>query len=500
MFQFSSFKKNIDSLLAAAVGFCIIILFARHGGIGVSPDSVVYLSTAENLQASGTLTDFTNRAVVEFPAFYPLFIGGIAFITSWKVLVFAPWLNAFLFALVIYLSGYIMDFFPSRKLYKWALLACIVCSPCLLEVYAMLWSETVFIVFVLLFIIALRNYFESHSRKLLVAAALIASLASITRYSGVAIIATGGFLLLLNTRLPLKKKVVDVFLYSAISPLFLVINLIRNHTVGGTLTGVREKSITSLNSNLQDTGTVFYDWLPFLHGHHTGAKWLAVMIVVILISICFKRFSCGRLLSSYPGIAAFFSLVYIVFMVAVASISRFETLNSRFFAPAFIPLLWTASRWILTVYSKVKTASKRWVTVLGILIFLCFQYGQLAADYETWDGVKDAGIPGYAEDSWKQSETVQFIQKDSLPFKKDYIIYSNANDAIYFFTGRVGKFLPHKESSIELQELLNAEHCYLVWFNDGENPDLVGRDFIVRTKRMTLLKGFADGAIYVSGE
>lgn len=139
---------------------------------------------------------------------------------------------------------------------------------------------------------------------------------------------------------------------------------------------------------------------------------------------------------------------------------------------------------------------KKCAALLGAIIFFCFLYGQLAADYETWDGVKDAGVPGYAEDTWKYSETVQFIQKDSLPFQKGYTIYSNAIDAVYFFTGRVGKFLPHKEIDLEVQDFIKNHHCYVVLFNDGDNPDLAGVDFIVNVKQMKLLKQFNDGAIY----
>ena len=51
MFRLSSFNKNIDSLVAAATGFFIIFLFTRHGGIGIEPDGVVYITTAENLHS-----------------------------------------------------------------------------------------------------------------------------------------------------------------------------------------------------------------------------------------------------------------------------------------------------------------------------------------------------------------------------------------------------------------------------------------------------------------
>jgi hypothetical protein len=97
-------------------------------------------------------------------------------------------------------------------------------------------------------------------------------------------------------------------------------------------------------------------------------------------------------------------------------------------------------------------------------------------------------------------ETVQFVQQNSLPFKKGYTVYADANDALYFFTGKAGKFLPHKDNKAEVQHFLQDEHCYAMIFNDGDNPDLVSLDFILKNKKMKLFKQFADGAIYVSEE
>jgi hypothetical protein len=131
-----------------------------------------------------------------------------------------------------------------------------------------------------------------------------------------------------------------------------------------------------------------------------------------------------------------------------------------------------------------------------MLIFVAFMYGELSADYETWDGVKDAGIPGYTEDQWRYSPTVQFMKNDTMLFRKGYTVYSNAYDAVYFFTGKPGKFLPHKEYKPGIQNFLNDQHCYMVWFTDGEDSDLVGMPFITQVKKMTLVKKFDDGWIY----
>jgi len=502
MIPLSFFKKNIDSLIAAAAGFFIIFLFTRHSGIGVCPDGVVYTTAAENLRTTGNYVDFTHGPVVDFPAFYPMFLTGMMWLTGLKPLAFAPFLNAFLFATIIYLAGVIMEQFEYRsKWYKGAILSCIVLSPGLLEDYSMMWSETIFILFLLLFMMAMYRYLRSASKKALVTAAVITSIACITRYAGISIIATGGIIILLNNKLSLWKRVADGLIFGAIGSLLLVVNFLRNYMVSGTLTGHREQSITPLISNVHDAGIVFSTWLPFVHENYTTAIIVVVAIIAGLTILCVTQLLKDRRIFRYESIATTYALFYILFMIVTASISRFEGLNSRFLTPAFIPLLWSASYWLVPLSKQSQTFVKKFsLAAVGIFIVSSFQYNQLAADAETWDGVKDAGIPGYTEDQWTKSETVQFIEKNALPFKKDYTIYSDAYDAIYWFTGRPGKFLPAREYKPGVKQFLADPHCYMVWFNDGANSDLVDLNFITRVKKMKLVRQFSDGAIYQYGE
>lgn len=497
MFRLLQIRNNIDSLIAAMAGFFIIFLFTRHGGIGLCPDGVVYTTTAQNLCVNGTLTDFTHRAMINFPAFYPLFLAGIIFLTGLKPLIFGPFLNSFLFAVVIYTSGYIMQNFTYRsKWYKCAVLSCIVLSPGLLEVYSMMWSETVFIFLLLAFVISMHKYLQTHARSSLVTAAIIASVASVTRYAGITIIGAGIIFILLDMKSSLRQRLKDLLLYGLISPVLLIINLIRNYFVSGTETGMREKSLVGLSRNIHDAGSVFNDWVPFLHEHNSFAGLTTLILIFLLIIVSVRHFIDNRRFASYESMAAVFSLLYISFMIVMASISRFETLDSRFFSPAFIFLVWSCSSWIISLPKKINSSTKKWMTILGSVIFLSFQYGQLDADYETWDGVKDAGIPGYTEDQWRYSQTVKFIEKNRFLFRKGYTVYSNAYDAVYFFTGEPGKFLPNKEFDYGVKSFMDDPHCYAVWFTDGEDFDQVDMNFITHVKKMKLVQRFDDGSIY----
>ena len=498
MFSFSPIKKNLDSLAFAAAGFFIIYLFTRHNGIGICPDAVIYTTGAENLITNGSFTDFKHEPIIDFPAFYSIFLAGISWITGSKIIAFAPYLNAFLFALVIFLAGNIMERFEFRsKWYKAAALSCIVLSPGLLEVYSMMWSETLFILFIMFFVMAMHRYLQSNSKKALIAAAVITALACITRYVGITIIATGGILILFNSKLSFRKRFIDGMIFFIIGSSLFAINLYRNYQLSGTLTGDRLPSVTPLITNIHHAGVVFSNWLPFANGNYAMTIVLTIGMIAILIMICLKQFLKHRRIANYESIAAFFALFYVSFMIVTATLSRFETLNSRFISPPFIFLVWSVSSWLVPFFQRMKMPAKKWsLSALGIVMLLGFQWNQLAADAETWDGVKDAGIPGYTEDGWTRSETVLFVENDSLFFKKDYTIYSDAYDALWWFTKRPGQFLPAKEDQDCQQEFLEDPHCYVVWFDDGEDDDRVDKDFLTQTKKMKLVKQFSDGAIY----
>src|SRR5579871_2020639 len=206
-------KNNLDSAIPAIAGFLIILIYTRHSGIGISPDSVVYMSVARNIHAHGALLDFNARPLVIFPAFYPAFLSAIMFITTLDPMQFAPILNAFLFALVIHLSGWIMEkFLTTSKWYKHFILSCIVISPCLLEIYSMLWSETLFILLLLFFIIALKNYFNEHTVKAMLPIAIITGIACITRYAGVTFAGTFALFLVLEHKINKKEKIRQLLL------------------------------------------------------------------------------------------------------------------------------------------------------------------------------------------------------------------------------------------------------------------------------------------------
>lgn len=488
-------SKHWDALFASCIACGFIYFFTRHSGIGISPDSVVYVSVAENISKHARFVDFNEWPLVDFPAGYPCFLALCSWLSGLPVLRVLPWVNGILFSAVMVLASIIISYHTkSSRLYKLLFLLLLACSPCLLEVYSMAWSETLFIFWILLFMIAARAYLRAQTVLTILLMGLVAALAFVTRYAGISVVITGGLLILLDGELTMAKKIKHALLFGITSISLATINLVHNMRITGNPTGVREKALRSFSDNIAQFCEVIGSWFPFMQGHGT--------LVIILSGLIFMAGICKLLYRSLQQqyfhtietIIACFFIVYLLFMLTIASVSRFEDMSGRLLSPAYIPVLLIATSWIVPFYRKLTQAKKYILLAIAICFYSAWQYHHYQLNAEAWDGIKDAGIPGYTEDSWTQSPTVHFIRQNKAAFPGT--VYSNANDAVYFLTGLHAMPLPHKELSLEKHVFLQHPSFYLIWFNDGENPDLVGLDFIKRHKQLQSVRSFGDGAIY----
>lgn len=488
-------EDHWDALLASLASCVAIYFLTRFGGIGISPDSVGYSVAAMNLKEHGVLNDFNGLALVDFPAGYPIFLAANYFITGVHPIQLAPFINAGLYVGVILMSSIIMQSFSGiTKWYRIAFLVILASSPCLWEVYGMIWSETLFLFLVLLFVLAWKNYCNQKTVGAVFLFALVAACAFVTRFAGITLIATGSALLLFDGTIPVFKKVKSLLLFLITGISLVAINLIRNNRSSGTLSGVREKALRTVADNLLDIGAVLGGWFPFIGEHQlAGAIVFCLLVVVATIQIIYRIIQQQFYLRNETAVYGFF-LVYSVFIVAVSSISRFEDLSSRLLSPMYIPMLWVSTIWITSYINKKTKTIRRILLLVAAVFFIAFFKNQYQQNAGNWEGIAYAGIPGYSEKQWKESPTIQYINahKDSL----NGAIYSDAYDGLYYLTGVRSLPLPHKEIEKEKAAFLNHSSLIVVWFIDGVNTDLIDLDFIKKRKRLVLTKSFDDGAIY----
>lgn len=503
---------NYDALLAAIAGFILIQVLCAYGGVGISPDSVVYISTAQNIHDHGAINDFTNMPVMDFPAFFPIFLSGILFLTGKTIMAVGPVLDGLLFGLLIWLCGWMMNRFSHfSRWYKWSLLIFIVLSPCLLEIYSMIWSETIFLLLIVLFMIACHRYFHTHSIGSLLLAGGIAALACVTRYAGVSVVAMGGLLMLCDGKLRWGwRKIGHMALYGVVSISLLALNLYRNLKATTTLTGFREKGQTPFIDNLHHFGSVLCDWLPFFNEHYDAATIIALIFLLLITGIFVFRLVRKTDFFSYDTIAISFFVVYGGFILYTATVSRFQQLDSRLLSPLFLSWLWGSTVWIPGWLRRGEAARGGgpgfsggafahvglWKKLGVVAVGCCFLWGEIHAFRENWEGIHDAGIPGYTENQWQKSETMNYVKAHKDRFSSPGTVYSNAFEGLWFLAGVRSDLIPHKDFPEDIRYMLKSKFFVVVWFNDQDNSDLIDVPFLKANKPLEEELDFDDGAIY----
>jgi hypothetical protein len=495
----------IDRLYAipfAVAAFLIVFIYSKHGGIGISPDSIVYVSAARSLIESGRLLGYNQMPVVDFPSFYPIFLAAVKFITHVDPVVAGKYLNGLLFATVVYASSMIINKFVNHSLgYKCIVLLCIVVAPSLQEVYSMLWSESLFILLSLFLILAIHRYFKTYTLSSLLIVSLIVAVACVTRYAGIAFAGAGGALLLFNRQLKPQKKAAHVLVFSFVSLSLLVANLYRNLHAGGFLTGNREKGITPLQDNMSYFGSVVGNWLPFFPDQYTISLVVGWLVLLTIIAICVYYWIKGnQWYTSFENVTSVFALVYAAFIILSSTVSHYERINDRLLSPLYIPLLFSFTSRIPALIQMEKTRGLRIATIAFCLTLSAgFFYRQYQNNLEFYEDVSTYGIPGFTDDTWVHSQTVNFIQQHKSFFKPNYCIYSNAPESIYFNCDLVGENLPNSKFPEDVNDFYKENHYYIVWFNNKEETPLSLQDIKLH-KKLKQITSFTDGEIYVFEE
>jgi len=497
----ASHLKNLDSAIAAVMGFLAIYLFTRYSGVGISYDSVMYASTANNLQAHGSLVAFDKLPLACFPVFYPFFLGLIQFITNVDPFRAGTVINGILFASVIFLSGWIIEKFSSyQKIYKWFILVGVLVSPALIEIYTYLWSETLFVLEILLFIMAYRYYLQSHTLKWLVVAATVTAIACVTRYVGVTIIATGCLLLLLDSALSISKKAGHILLFAGISMSLLLGNMVKNKLATSFSTGYATPSVTSFSKNLYYFGTVMCDWGNLKTGKYLYPYSIAIACILLLTLIIVFFCKAYQHKISYQVVMIAFIPIFSLFVIITSSIHKIDQINNRLLSPIYIPLLIVSTSWIPDTLTKIKANFKVIITGLVIIMMFAFAYSNLKADLQRYHYEYNYGIPGYNSDDWNKTEIVTWLRKNKNTFNRQIPIYTDAHEAVYAYTNLSSQLVPYAFNSDEIKKFYNKKHFYVIWFNSLYNTGLINLPDILKNTKLTKVETFKEGAVYLYDE
>jgi hypothetical protein len=246
------------------------IHYSTHWGPVVYGDSTGYITSARNLLAGHGLGVFTPsgrfRPLGYFPPFYPLALSALGFM-GMDLIAAARLLSVALFSMTILLIGLSFYTLSRSPWLSLSLTLLILTSPELLSTYLSAMSESLFFFTGFAGIFLLMLYLEKTHRQNLIAAAIAAGLAYLTRNIGITFIIAGALCLIIFQRRPLRRRIKDGAYYLALSSIPMIIwriwlsiqpYMVSTHrfqyTAGNIWTRLSPVKLTFVN--------VFWGWLP----------------------------------------------------------------------------------------------------------------------------------------------------------------------------------------------------------------------------------------------
>lgn len=481
-----------------------VVLFATiRGNIGVSPDSVLYLSVARD--PGKALESLTIS-----PPFYPLVLAGIAKLTYNDPLAVAPFLNALLMAGTLWLSAYIIKLRLSNIVLQYLAMLTIASSVSFYPIFIMLWTEPLFIFLCIMFFVMLELSERESSFYPIIGLIITIQLLTLTRYIGIIFIFLGGACILLNRKVSFKRRLKIAPLIVVASAIPICIWIMKNLTLANTMFGVRYTSQHSLWDNIKASiNTLLYWLLPAIFRESKTLMGILGLAIGLIIGFAFGRYwrleQIYKILTTASPIMfqphSLFIGTYIIALLGSAK--QYEQLiDNRYLSPVFIAtalLFWQLVELVLFSQGEIRQNDIKLFMV--IVIFSLWMIYPIAQVYKLISTHVNIGH-GYTSKVWINSDTLHYLSMnaDSL----SCTIYTNGADAIYFWLNREVPASPRKifgaDKTIEISSIRGkwpaTPTACLVWFSNIRRKYLFQPEEILQIVDVEQIITLGDGIIY----
>lgn len=537
-------------LVVIAIGAMATLAVSTTAGLGFGNDSVAYVGAARNiLDGNGyarTSGGGEIKPITHYPPLFSLTLVAGAALVHYDPIRVARALIIFLWGLSTFLGGW-LTWRMTRSMIAGLLFAFFFATNgALLFVYAVIMSEPLYIVLTFVAFLSLFAYLSSFplfshpifSRIAkpsprenggteggllwLFAAGILSGLAYLTRYSGLAILATIVLVLLL-VETGWKAKLRSVLLYAAGAAPFMLAWMLRN-TLRGLSATNRELNFHPISAEKIDTGfRQIWDWLipgwfagqtsdwPVLSILRASRDWSGTpyLVVGVIIGFLFVWLvlTARRLWGNRKDAALvlFFTSTLYLFVYLAATIFSLlffdasTPFHDRILAPIYISLLtafivfgmwlWRKSGAPLRVLLVILVFSAAWVSTVNTMQAI----NRLQQD-----------PLGFASTRWRTSKVIAAIE--ALP--PDTLLYSNSPTAIYILTDRPAYIMPTPIDPVDQEprenfktdladlraDLLAGKTALIIFRPELENPDLLQQ----LTEGIPLYFKAGDGQIFGS--
>jgi len=446
-------SRSVDRTLVgriAALTFgaaaCLMVWYASHNGIGMTPDSMTYLEGARSLLRDHRLW-VDDSPLTHFPPLYPVVLAAAGRLTG-SLLTAARLLHCCLFALTVLTIGWAVREgsgkpTPAAAIAMW----CTLVSAGITQVHLFALSEPLFLILLITAALALDRHLRAGGPRWLLMAGALTAAAGLTRYVGVCLMCSMVVALVILNRRPMAARLRSAAVFIVVSATPLVVWTVRNALVEGK---VVDRSLAfhppGFEALRMFTYTLsFWAWPTPNLPAAARAGMALLMLVVLAVAFCATMVFIHRhqqpvgVPSHVGGVLLIFAGVYVPFLLVSRSLVDAHTkLDNRILSPILIiGIVLAFAR--PPVWSDV--ASRRMAGVLPVVAWFAISIANIPWTAHILAEGHSTGF-GYASAEWRESKVVAFV--DGLD--PEVMVYSNAPEVFRVLRHRPALMIPRAYS------------------------------------------------------
>jgi hypothetical protein len=426
-------------LIAAVYALLALVFLVIIGALqplGVSPDSVSYLTIAARFaQGLGLTSDvgtLTPVVITHWPPFYSIVLGLCSVPFHYDTLQAALYMNALVLAGVVWVANLILQRYTQRPLLLHGFNIFLLAG--LLPVYLMVWSETLFILQVLIIVHCIIRYLDTNRILFLAIASILLGLSIVTRYAGLGILGSVLLFFLLSFRTRSIAATISALVCLLVGTVVLVgtwFVFIKQNQAPAEVRPIQFHFLTA--KHIEDFLYSVIKWTFPLVKASIGMLMLGLLFVASCFYVPYRRmFDSWKII--FLLVTGVGYLGFIVF--SILFFDHITPLDMRILSPVF-PIF------LLLIFALLaQEATGVWhqrlariMPVVGILLIL-LQAAQLFVTSRNFlrDGLE------YTATKWLNSEVAAATRERC----RDKVIYTNGADIVKLASGQGSVYLPMK--------------------------------------------------------
>ncbi len=467
-------------VIFAVAAFLLVMMCMPQTGAIYSHDTQSYEYAASTLLESGDFKYFGyDTPIIQWPPFYIIALAFLRLIGE-SVAQGAAWLNAVLFAYLIYASAvFLYDILKVKWLVVPAMIMMTASVP-LLYVSGYAWSEMLFIFLSVLSVLFLLQYIRGKNNVCFYAAAVFSGFCWLTRYIGIVLLLVLSIALVIGVK-TWAGKLKRIILYLFISGFPMSLWVLRNYLLSGTFTGGRQPGTFTLIENIALSIKVFGNWSSYWKPVFT---YIAVGLFTFLavIAICMQK---SKNKKGEPGkglslsVFVFYTVLYSAILLASASAAAMDPINNRLWAPVFPFWVFSIVLFFDVLIQNIKLESSLKWFAAGFAVFALVAVINPIAWIQMEGLPRKVALAGTKESEEIKNAPLLRVVKENLQPDEDTLIISNKASILAMHTG-MKCYYPPKKNGIALytfsrykEKMENFRSIYLAWYGETVSVDFM---------------------------